>query len=125
MIGETLSGEYKRITVKNAFADEGIEIALEDREETSVEVTFSAHFNPQAANMTEYEEIFEIEDLVALPEIDQHLVTFTAEVTGTGTEGVTIAVYDDTATIVTTLNTDSDGVAAVALADGDYSSYAN
>ena len=125
LIGETLSGEYKRITVKNAFADEGIEIAMEDKEETSVEVTFSGHFNPQAANMTEYEEIFEIEDLVALPEIDQYLVTFTAEVTGTGTEGVTVAVYDDTATLVTTLNTDSDGVATLALTDGDYSYYAN
>jgi hypothetical protein len=33
-------------TVYNALSDEGLEMALEDKEETGVEITFTAHFDP-------------------------------------------------------------------------------
>lgn len=69
IVGETMAGEFVKITIFNAFADEGIEIALEDKEETVVETTFSAHFDPKADNMDAYEELFEIEYLAALPVI--------------------------------------------------------
>lgn len=68
LIGEKLGGGYIRITIFNAFSDEGIEIAMEDREETVVEVTFAAHFDPEASEVTDYEELFEIEHLATLPE---------------------------------------------------------
>ena len=68
LIGEKLGGGYIRITIFNAFSDEGIEIAMEDREETVVEVTFAAHFDPEASENTDYSDLFEIEHLATLPE---------------------------------------------------------
>ena len=68
LIGEKLGGGYIRITIFNAFSDQGIEIAMEDREETVVEVTFAAHFDPEASESTDYSDLFEIEHLATLPE---------------------------------------------------------
>ena len=68
LIGEKLGGGYIRITIFNAFSDEGIEIAMEDREETVVEVTFAAHFDPESSEAADYEDLFEIEHLATLPE---------------------------------------------------------
>lgn len=40
------SGENIICTIFNALADEGFELAFEDREEGSLEVTFTAHYDP-------------------------------------------------------------------------------
>ena len=68
LIGEKLGGGYIRITIFNAFSDQGIEIAMEDREETVVETTFAAHFDPESSGTTDYSDLFEIEHLATLPE---------------------------------------------------------
>jgi len=66
LIGEKLGGGYIRITIFNAFSDQGIEIAMEDREETVVETTFAAHFDPEKSETDNYSDLFEIEHLETL-----------------------------------------------------------
>jgi len=68
VVGETMGGSYVVVIIKNALADEGIEISFEDREEAVLEVTFSAHFDPTAADNATYEDIFEIRYLDTFPE---------------------------------------------------------
>jgi len=70
VVGETMEGNYVRITVKNALSDQGIDITLEDKEETAVEVAFSGHFDPNAATADDYSDIYEIEYLDTYPETE-------------------------------------------------------
>ena len=67
LIGETLDGEYVKITVFNALADNGFEISLVDKDEAVVEIEFSAHFDPQG---TDYDQLFEVEYLATFPAAD-------------------------------------------------------
>ncbi|WP_010249226.1 hypothetical protein [Acetivibrio cellulolyticus] len=45
-VGLNMKGEYKVITLYNAMADNGLNIEMNDKEEASIELQFSAHYDP-------------------------------------------------------------------------------
>lgn len=60
LVGETMKGEYKVIIIYNALADNGLSIEMTDKEETSVEVQFSAHYDPTDLTAP----LYEVKDVV-------------------------------------------------------------
>ncbi|MDW7673180.1 MAG: hypothetical protein SCK28_01465 [Bacillota bacterium] len=62
LLGETLSGEYKVITLYNALSDNGLSINMTDKNESVVQLQFAAHYDP--ANLTQ--NIYKIEQLETL-----------------------------------------------------------
>lgn len=65
LIGENMKGEYKKISIYNALADEGLEITMEDEDESVVEIQFSAHHKPDP---TETDVLWDIEDITEIAE---------------------------------------------------------
>lgn len=63
LIGETLGGAYKKITIYNAMSDEDLAIALEEDNEGALEVNFSGH---HVLCPTETDVLWDIEDLTSL-----------------------------------------------------------
>lgn len=63
LIGENMKGEYKKITIYNALADEGLSITMEDEDESVVEVQFAAHHKPCP---TETDVLWDIEDITEI-----------------------------------------------------------
>ena len=62
IVGINMAGEYKKCTIYNALSDEGIEVGFVEDDESVIEVTFSAHFDPEDAD----DKLWEIEDLTTL-----------------------------------------------------------
>lgn len=69
IVGEKLGGGFIQISLKNALSTEGIEINFEDKEESVVETTFTAHFDPKASE-GDYENLFKIKHLDQPPNLD-------------------------------------------------------
>lgn len=46
LLGETLGGEFKIITIYNALGDGGLKLAMKDKNEASIELKLSAHYDP-------------------------------------------------------------------------------
>lgn len=65
LIGEDMKGEFKKITIYNALADEGLEISMQDEDESVVEVHFSAHHKPDP---TETDVLWDVEDITEIAE---------------------------------------------------------
>lgn len=62
LIGEDMGGNYKKITVYNALMDEALSITLAEDDESVMELTMSAHYDP-ADNE---DNLWSIEDLTSL-----------------------------------------------------------
>lgn len=73
IIGEKLGGGFIQVTLYNALSTEGIEISFEDKEESVVETTFTAHFDPiedDTEGAPAYEDLFVIKHLDTPPNLD-------------------------------------------------------
>jgi|LSQX01.1.fsa_nt_gb hypothetical protein len=61
LVGKTLGGIWKVISVYNALSDNGLNIEMADKEESSIELAFAGHRNPQNVNEPIYS-ISEVDD---------------------------------------------------------------
>lgn len=62
LIGTTLDDKYRKITLYNALMDEALSFAMTDKDESVVELTLSAHYDPEDAD----NKLWDIEDLDTL-----------------------------------------------------------
>lgn len=62
IIGMTMGGKYKVITLYNALADNGLSMAMTDKEESVVELQIYAHYEPSNLSSP----IYKIEDVTVL-----------------------------------------------------------
>lgn len=87
LIGDTLGGDTKVITIYNALGDNGLSIEMTDKEESVVEIAFSANYNPSDLS----EPIYKIEEVEGG---DTYTVTFTIDDGTTAIVGATVN-FDD------------------------------
>lgn len=62
LIGQNMKGEYKKITIYNALADEGLEVGFVEDDESVIELQLSAHYDPTDTT----DNLWEVEDLTSL-----------------------------------------------------------
>lgn len=62
---KTLGGTYRKITIYNAMADNGLEISAVQKAEGELELAFAAHYNPEDLE----EEIYDIENIDKIVEV--------------------------------------------------------
>ena len=67
LIGETLGGKYKKISIYNAMIDEDFAIEFEEDDEGIMELNFAAHHEPCPGNT---DVLWDIEDLTELIETE-------------------------------------------------------
>ena len=91
LIGDTLDGEVKIITLYNAMADGGLNISAGKKGEAGLQLTFSAHYDP--ANLAT--PIYKIED-AADATLTAYTVTFTVKDGETPKEGASVTFYGST-----------------------------
>lgn len=99
LIGENMAGETKVITLFNALADGNLSLSMTPKEEGVIELTLSAHYDPEDQDAP----IYTIEDVEAS---GTHTVTFTVDDGSDEIEGATVIFAGRSRT------TDSSGVAA-------------
>lgn len=64
LIGEDMGGNYKKITIYNALMDEALSIEMSDKEESSIQLKLSGHYDPEDKS----HKLYNIEDLTDLIE---------------------------------------------------------
>ena len=64
LIGEDMSGKFKKITIFNVLVDEPVTISMDEDDESVVAIKFAAHYDPSDESGT----IWTIEDLTELAE---------------------------------------------------------
>ena len=109
IVGETLKGDVKVITLYNTIGDNGLEMNTLDRDETVVSIEFAAHWDPTDKTKKPYK----IEQASAT---DTYTVTFTVKTAMDAAVEDAIVYFDGTAKL-----TNSSGVAIYyGLADGTH-----
>ena len=89
LIGETMKGETKVITLYNALADNGLSVSMTAKEESVVELQFSAHYDPTDLSSP----IYKIEEV---PPAGTYTVTFTIDDSVNPIENASVTFYGAT-----------------------------
>lgn len=65
LIGEDMGGGFRKITLYNVLMDESLTFAMTDKDESVIEMTFAAHYDPA----DDEDKLWDIEDLSTLETI--------------------------------------------------------
>ncbi len=103
LVGETLDGEVKIITIYNAMADNGLSVTASKKGEAQLQVAFAAHYDP--TNLAS--PIYRIQDVESV-DLSAYDVTFTVTDGTNPIKGATVSFYG------LTKKTDADGKAVFA-----------
>ena len=63
LIGQNMGGEFKKITIYNALSDDSLSVDFNEKDESVLGITFSAHYDPADSS----DKIWAIKDLATEP----------------------------------------------------------